>query len=234
MSTLYSSTLAPGRTARVLSSAAVALVVAHVAAMLFYLLDAFGLRSSGRLTYAHVAMLDLDQEAGFGTWFSALMLLAVGQLLLVQTAVSRRAADGLWRWWGVLAVGFHVLSIDEVAGMHEYLNTFLKRGEDPAVWTEFAWIFVVVSGAAYLPFLGRLPRRTARLFVVAGLVYTGGAVGIEHVSPDDVNSLSYNLWTAVEEALEMAGVIVMTYAVIDHVRDSDRSQLRVDVVRTAA
>jgi hypothetical protein len=234
MQILSSATLSPRRTARVLSAVAIALVVAHVVSMLLYLLDPLGLRASGRLSYGHISMLDLDQEAGFGTWFSAVMLLGVGQLLLVQTAVSRRAVDGLWRWWIFLAVGFHVLSIDEVAGMHEFLNAMLKRRSASAGWTDFAFVGVVIIGAGFLPFLTRLPRRTARLFIAAGLVYTGGAVGVEHVSPDDVNTLAYNMWTAVEESCEMAGVIAMTYAVLDHVRDSDRSQVRVDVVRTDA
>ena len=86
-------------------------------------------------------------------------------------------------------------------------------------------------GLAYLPFLARLRRRTAVLFVIAGLVYVGGAVGVERWTGDDVNSLEYNMWTTLEEGLEMFGVILMIYAVLDHMRGGVENDLYVDLLR---
>ena len=40
----------------------------------------------------------------------------------------------------------------------------------------------------------------------------GGAVGVEHFTDSDLNSLHYNMWTALEEGMEMTGVIVFMYA----------------------
>jgi len=67
------------------------------------------------------------------------------------------------------------------------------------------------------------------LFVVAGLIYGGGAVGVEHYTDSEVNSLHYNMWTALEEGMEMYGVIVLIYAVLDFMRRSSVSTVTVEV-----
>ncbi len=55
----------------------------------------------------------------------------------------------------------------------------------------------------------------AGLFLLAGAIYAGGAVGVEHWTGADVNSLHYNMWTTLEEGMEMAGVVVFIYALLD-------------------
>ena len=44
------------------------------------------------------------------------------------------------RWWFVLAVGFHFLSIDEVIRFHEYVNTVIEHTR----WTTFGAIIVAI------------------------------------------------------------------------------------------
>ena len=61
------------------------------------------------------------------------------------------------------------------------------------------------------------------LFVVGGIMFLGGAVGIElHVEwYNEINytdSLPYMLWTIVEEGLEMFGVIVFIYALVSYMK----------------
>jgi hypothetical protein len=117
--------------------------------------------------------------------------------------------------WFVLAIGFHLLSIDEVVGMHEYVNTV----SEDIRWTTFAAVIVALLGLAYLPFLSALPSRIRLLFIVAAVVYVGGAVGVERATDwydahDLLDTLAYNLWTAVEETMEMTGAIVFIYALL--------------------
>ncbi len=187
---------------------AAALVVAHILVVYAWFGDAIDEKATG-LKYWHISIFDLDEEESFGTWFSAMILLLAGQLLL-QHARLARAAPGRWvAWWTVLAVGFHVLSVDEVVGMHEYLNTLL--GETS--WTDVGIVGVAVVALAFLPFLVSLPARTRIWFVIAGLAYVGGAVGVERATEvydtkEALNSLAYNLWNALEEGLEMAGVLL--------------------------
>jgi hypothetical protein len=171
----------------------------------------------------HIAFFDLDEEESFGTWFSALILLAAGQLLLLQARLARQRAQGWSSWWLLLGIGFHILSVDEVVGIHEYVNTVFE--DTP--WTTYAAGLVLVVGLAFLPFLKALPPRTRYLFIIAGAIYVGGAVGVERATDwylvhDLLDTLEYNLWTAVEEFMEMAGVILFIYALLDYLGSHQR------------
>lgn len=176
-------TLDPGRTARRLAWVAFGLLAAHM--LISYLWAHDGPR---HVRYRYVEMFDLDEEKGFGTWFAAVILIFAGRLLLVVTRDSRNGRDGLWGWWLVLAIGFHYLSVDEVAGMHEFLNSY---GDDllgiDTKWTTYAKVAVAMVFAGFIPFLifmlQKGHRRTVILCVVAAVLYVGGAVGIEEWSP---------------------------------------------------
>ena len=201
--------------------AAGALLIVHLVAVTLF----FG----GWLdcSYWQIEILDLDAEESFGTWFAAVILLQAARLLHLQA----QAADRLRGWWLVLAAGFCVLSVDEVAGMHEYLNTSLGDTS----WTLVGAVGAGLVGVAFLPCLARLERGTRNRFVVAGLAYLGGALGVERstdgATREELNSLFYNLTTALEEGLEMAGVILFIAALE---RLSRRSLVESPATRDAA
>lgn len=137
-----------------------------------------------------------------------LRLAADRRRALVQAGWKRRAADPLrWHWLG-LSVGFALLSVDEIAGMHETLNSVTDIS-----WAVPGGILALLVGLSYLKFLWRLDRRTAVWFAIGGAIFLGGAVGVElYTEPflenDQLNTLAYNLWTGLEEGMEMAGVLV--------------------------
>jgi hypothetical protein len=217
------SELRPARIVRRLAVIAAALGLVHLVAIWIYYGGVVDRQKLG-LQYWHISIFDLDEEASFGTWFSAVILLYAGQLLW-RHARARRALEDTWAgWWFVLAVGFHVLSVDEVAGMHEYLNTLFKS----MPWTTWGAAVSLLVALAYLPFLWHHRWRTSLLFVLAGAIYLGGAVGVERATDwyekaDELNTLSYNLWTDVEELLEMYGVILFLFAILDHMRRVGRT-----------
>jgi hypothetical protein len=191
---------------------AATLTVLHITVMLLWFNDFLPFDD-----WWHIAFFDLDEEESIGTWFSTLILLAAGQLLLLQAHLERQKASSWTAWWLLLAVGFHILSLDEVIGIHEYVNTVFED----IPWTTFGAGVVLIVGLAYLPFLAALPANTRYLFVVAGAIYVGGAVGVERATDwyqvnDLLNTLEYNLWTAVEEFMEMTGVILFIYALMDY------------------
>ena len=118
----------------------------------------------------------------------------------------------MWLWlWLVLGLGFCFLSLVEVVALHELMNSLL--GDTP--WTAVAIPFAALLGLCFVPFLRSLDGATAIRFLVAGAVYVGGAVGVEHVTDEAVNSLHYNMWTALEEGVEMFGVILFIHALLD-------------------
>ena len=195
---------------RMLALIAAGLAVAHVIVVFLYYREFIGYDD-----WVHVAFFDLDEEESFGTWFSVVILLYAGRLLLRRSRSADAEGDPWYHPWLVLAIGFHFLSIDEVVGMHEYINTVVENTR----WTTFGAAIVGVLGLAYLPFLRALPSNIRFLFIVAGVTYVGGAVGVERATDwYDVHrlldTLAYNLWTAVEETMEMAGVIVFIYALL--------------------
>jgi len=173
--------------------------------------------------WLYYSFFDLDEEESLGTWFSALTLFVAGQLTLLQARFVRSNQRGWSGWWLILSIGFHLLSLDEVAGFHESVNTVVQSTH----WTTFGVTIAVVVAAAYLPFLWSLSGRTRWLFILSGAIYLGGALGVEwgtlwYEDNDQLDTLAYNLWNALEEFMEMGGVILFIYALLDHL--SSRSE----------
>ncbi len=200
------------RVTLLLSAVASGLVVAHILSVTAWYQDWLPLDE-----WLYYSFFDLDEEESLGTWFSALILVIAGQLCWFQ---ARRVAGvpGSHRpAWLLLALGFHLLSLDEIAGFHETVNTLVEGTH----WTTFGALIGLGAGIAFLPFLWHLPARTRILFIVAGVIYLGGAVGVEfgtlsYEEADALDTLPYNLWNALEEGMEMAGIILFIYALLRH------------------
>ena len=191
-----------------------ALVAIHVLAMQANFNDSLGLKEALDFEYWQVAIFDLDEEESFGTWFSTAILLSASVLSLLVAASLRSAADSMHRWWAMLGLGFGLLSIDEVVGLHELFNTLYED----VPWTTAGISVFVLAGFCFLPFLWHYRWRTSGLFMVAGVIYASGAIGVERYSGTDINSLGYNMLTGLEEGLEMLGVIIVIYALLDVIR----------------
>jgi hypothetical protein len=74
------------------------------------------------------------------------------------------------------------------------------------------------------------------LFAIGGALYLSGAVGVEiategYLHRDELNTLEYNLTTALEEWLEMVGVIVFLYAVMNDLARSGRLRACIDTAK---
>ncbi len=192
---------------RMLGGAAVVLLVVHVTIQVLHY-------RVGEVHWLLKDTFDVDEEQNVPTWFSAMLLLISALLLFTIAGVKRDEQSADVGYWKALAIGFVWLSLDEVAGIHEILNTVPDelRGDSEFSWTYIgAPVFVIVA-LLFLRFLFRLPRRTRNGMFWAGILYGSGAVGIElashfYLKNHDIDTLGYNLQTALEEGLEMAGVI---------------------------
>ena len=188
------------------------LTVLHVVAMLSWYLDLFPIDD-----WLYISFFDLDEEESIGTWFSALLLFLASALSALQAMKTSRSGQGGTVGWYLLAIGFCLLSLDEVAGFHEFVNTMSVDTH----WTTYGLVLVAATGLAFIPFLRSLPPRTRLLFIVSGAIYIGGAVIIERATiwyevNDELDTLPYNLSTALEEFMEMAGVTLYVYALLSH------------------
>ena len=156
-------------------------------------------------------IFDVDEEDSFPTWFSAMLLLLTSLSLWVNAKTVPSADSSLSERWHLLSIGFLLLSIDEIAGMHETVNSLDLMGD--MSWTVPGAIVAGAAGLYFVPFLLKIPRPLAMRFVLAGGVCLGGALGVEvltdpYLENDELNTLPYNLWTALEEAMEMGGVLI--------------------------
>jgi hypothetical protein len=89
----------------------------------------------------------------------------------------------------------------------------------------------VLLGLVYLKFLFRLPKKTMVNFIVAGVVYVGGALGVELIGGryremQGIN-FTYKMIATVEESLEMLGVVMFIRALLLYLSESYKEvQLR--------
>ena len=170
---------------------------------------------------------DVDAEQSVPTWLSCLLLLTAAALLLLVGHLRRAARAPFGRHWTALGLIFVLLSIDEVAGLHntEYVSDETARGISD--YFAIPWVLqgiavVAVVGLAYLRFLVALPRATRRGFVLAGATYVGGALVMEMVGASYIVRYTDAHPTVaaivlVEEAMEMFGALLLVATLVRHV-----------------
>ncbi len=174
-------------------------------------------------------LFNLDQELNYPSWYASFTLAFCSLLIAAIASAKKRDNDRYFRHWKNLSLIFLFLSVDEAMSIHELLISRELRhllhagGIFYYVWVIPATIFVAVVGLSYLKFLIALPQQIRLLFLLAGGIYVGGALGMEMVSGywADLygkNHLSYALIACAEECLEMAGVAVFTHALLSYIR----------------
>ena len=194
------------RVGRVLGVVLAALAAGHVVAMLWS--DALG----------NLSVLNLVNEVSVGTWVSTVALLACAVLSTCAAMLARRERS---RWvanWWLLAGVFALMSLDEVAAIHERFSTPVRRtlGAD-ADFLYYAWVipallFVAVFFAVQVRFLRNLDAATRRGLVLAGLAFVVGAAGLEMVEAaletDGLQHTVGYLWLVLVEELMETGAIM--------------------------
>jgi magnesium-transporting ATPase (P-type) len=168
---------------------------------------------------------DMDSEDSVTTWFSTLLIAFNALLLLTAGLVSAGGGRSLRRHWFGLAAIFAVLSLDEMASLHERIGNSMKEAYDLTGYLSFSWvipgsIFVLIVALAYAPFLLRIPRGTAALMVLAGAVFVAGSIGIEIIEAGHSSvfgrDAGYRYLVVVEETLELAGQALFAWALLRH------------------
>ena len=174
------------------------------------------------LPWLLLQLFDLDEENNIPTWFSSYLLLNNACLLYLYAENDRTPSKVYWK---TLAAGFLLLSVDEVAGLHETVHTLIEVN-----WAIPAAIIVLIVGIAFLPFLFSLRRKLAVLLILSGILYVSGAIVVELLSADmDSDSNIYALSVAVEEGLEMLGVLLCITTILYEMKNVDEVVVDVTV-----
>ena len=172
------------------------------------------------------------RDASLPTWAASVILLACAALLAIAGRVAVVVQSAYAGKWRVLAVIFVLLSMDEVATMHE-LSGILIGWLVPSVSQlggvfHYKWVLValplLVALTAYIvPWLFALPTRTRQLFIASAVVFVSGAVGVEMLNglldaSTKENGIYYALGTTIEEYMEFGGALLFLHALLDYLR----------------
>ena len=178
-----------------------------------------------------VRQFDLDQENNLPTYFSSINLLLAAVLLSIVALVNADSGSPDTRYWWGLAVGFLLMSVDEAASLHEMLGRMGSAviGTHQHGLLSIAWIVpgaavVLTIAAVYFGFLCRLPARLRWRFILAGIMFVGGAVGVEAIQGriEELHGTShrdYVLSVAVEETLEMWSIIFFNSTLLTYLQE---------------
>lgn len=169
----------------------------------------------------------VDLENNIPAWFSSSLLLMCCVLLALTAIMKRRISAPFFPHWAGLSVLFLLFSIEESVAVHEQINTALKvwlrTGAFYFPWVILGAVFALIVASTYLRFLQHLPAETRRFFLLAGVLFVGGAVGVEilggiYVIRHGPRNFPYAMISAAEELLEMLGIIVFLHALMSHLR----------------
>ncbi len=173
-------------------------------------------------------LFEIYGEGNLTSLFSTGILLIAGLLLLMISAFAHQNKMDSCRQWLVLGLIFILLSIDESVSLHERLGTIganLLNIEDPTVanymWLIPGGIFALLVAIGYTRFIINLPKRTEYLVIIAGATFVAGAVLVEIVEGVIASLYSFDsplirVSAQIEESLELLGVIVLIYALLDY------------------
>lgn len=164
-------------------------------------------------------------EQNVPTFVSTLLMLVCAFLLLATGAAARqgpRRSDARL-WFGLSAV-FLFLAFDESMQFHDTiegpLGELLGFGESMNIaWVPVYFAAMLVLAGLYSGFLWRLPADSRALIFLSGVLFVGGAVGIEAIESEFAERgrfLGRDLLIWLEESLELFGTGLFAYALVRH------------------
>ncbi len=214
--------LTPRRVAALLAIFAAGIVAVHVTTLV--LMYGFGRDN----VYGLTALFDVDGERNVPSFFSfTIIMFAVGLLAYIAAHQPRGSKPHRGYWVGLCAV-FTFLAFDEGFELHERAARFAAAWVHARELSVYAWLVPYAIGCLafliiYTRFLKQLQREDKLNILLAGIVYVAGAAGAEiigalyvHVYHTE-NAIGYDIESAVEETLEMTGVILFVYALLRYI-----------------
>jgi len=171
-------------------------------------------------------LVHVDMERNFPTWVSSILLFLVGLHFLLIAYCGRVIRKRYFAHWLILAFIFFGLSADEFIQFHEQIIKPIRNLFDTGGYLYYPWIvpaaiLTVVVGLMYIGFIHDLQWETRRLFILAGLVYVVGALGVEAIGGNYFDTvirlrdykpdLIYLFLTHTEEFMELAGTVLFLH-----------------------
>lgn len=215
----------PKKITRCLVWAIFFLLLGHIAAFI----EDYVRHAYSRTAKNIIRLFDFNLENNVPTWFSALILAFASVLLFIIYDHKKRNNIKPAIYWLVLALIFVFLSMDESAQIHEEVANIVRPklgNHDAGGLLYWAWVvpysvFVIGVLAYFLRFMLNLPPLTRNLFFLSGIMYVSGALGLEFLEGYffklyGLNHIYNRILYCVEELLEMGGVTVFIYSLLNY------------------
>ncbi|GAB4524859.1 MAG: hypothetical protein Tsb0014_03640 [Pleurocapsa sp.] len=169
-----------------------------------------------------------DEEANFPSLYSAIILGFCSYLLNIITTIRKSFDRRDTKFWKALSFIFLYMAIDEACSIHELLIPVLRgalntKGALFFPWVIPAFIFLIIFLIIFKNFIYNLPPKIRTLFIVAGAIYVGGALGMEMVGGYFADVMGFNTkayWIAstVEELMEMLGIVIFVHGLLCYIK----------------
>lgn len=215
--------LSPSVVTKFMLSLIAILTVMHLTQMgLYYYIN-------DRDVFSWVKLIDFGYEANLPSIYSVLALTFSALLLAILTTYYKQQHQPYLAWLG-LTIIFLFLAFDEGASIHEKIGDFTEDHIiDADGYFYYEWVipyalFVTVFVLSYIKFLLALPKAIAIQFIVAGIMFLTGAVGLEMISAqeadiNDTHTVKYSILYTTEELLEMTAIVVFVNALLKHIQN---------------
>jgi hypothetical protein len=177
-----------------------------------------------------INLFALQEEANLPTIYSSFQLLMASVLLVWVSVISSQRGERFARHWKGLAAVFLYLAVDESAKLHELSIMpvlHLIDGHATGIlywpWVIPGMMFVMFLAVIYLRWFIALEPATRRVFLIAGILFVGGALGVEmagasHVQSHGTENYTYSILVWLEETCEMTGVLVFIHGLLAHIQ----------------
>ena len=203
------------------------LVVLHIVFVVGIRMSPFANSPSANNFNRLAKAFDLDYEENVPALYSAAILM-FSSILLAFIAFKNKLLEVSWLPWAGLAAIMCFLSADEAMVLHEPVGQVVQSAFGISEAYYYVWaipysLAAGMFGLLYLKFLLKLPKETRILFFLSGIIFVLGAAGFEllgnlHVQTSGTKkTLFYQLLLVCEEFLEMFGVLVFIYALLQYI-----------------
>lgn len=175
---------------------------------------------------------NLDKENNMPTFYATALLLISSLLLFIISRIKMLKNDLYRKHWSFLSVLFLLLALDEASSLHERLVYPLRRMFNLSGIFYFSWVIVgiiaiLILTVTYIKFIIDLPRKAKVQFIIAAVLFVGGALGVEliagaYASSYTKDNLTFDIISAFEEILEMSGIAVFINALLQYLSTHDK------------
>lgn len=183
-----------------------------------------------------------DAERNLPTTYSALAILFAAFWVWQIANLPNQIIKGNSIYWKIIAFVFIFLAADEYTSIHEQAGHVLRLFTTHA-FPHQGWyipVLILMAGLSlfFIKFFFRLPKRTQINFIIAGLIFVGGAVGVEvltglylHNGQTGLHkAFNLVLLVTLEELMEMVGIILfikeLTYFYVENSKEGMKVKLK--------